>query len=223
MNKVVGQILHRLIEEPIFEGFKIRKSDECLIKKSKEGWQQISLNDHFQSIDLSNHRLALQIRPLIVVRYDILSKWFEKHSFKRIKTQRLNGQISSAVGNFGEVEYLFYNEGDCFEEQYQKIRDDIISESNVFFEKYSSMEKMYINDVLPKINGEEQFQKYGGVDWIFEYLKLTWIVDRENYLKLKGLILKHIDFRMFGRTFPEPNMAKYYDRLEEIFTDLEQN
>ena len=28
---------------------------------------------------------------------------------------------------------------------------------------------------------------------------------------------------MFGRSFQEPNIAKYYDRLEEIFADLEQD
>ena len=62
-----------------------------------------------------------------------------------------------------------------------------------------------------------------GADWIFEKLKLTWIVDRSNYNNLKDLFLKQIEYMMFGRSFQEPNIAKYYDRLEEIFADLEQD
>lgn len=220
MNKVVEQILPKLIEEPIFKDFKIRKSDECLIRKTSDGFEKIEFDDHFLTVDLKNHELAFQIRPHFLRRFDVLSKWFEKHSFKDLKTQRSLGQVMNGLG---DEEFLFYKSGEYFDISYNKLRDAVICKAEDFFNKYSSMEKMYINDVLPKINGEEQFNKHGGADWIFEYLKLTWIVDRENYLKLKGLILNHIDSRMFDGTFPEPNMAKYYDRLEEIFTDLEQN
>lgn len=222
MNKTVGQILDRLIDEPFFYDFKIRKSDECLINKSKNGFKKISLEDHYQSIDLNNKRLGLQVRPYVEIRYDILSKWFEKYSFIDLKTQRSNGQIFEHIGGFGKVEFLFYNEGDCFEEHYNKIRDYIVSESALFFEKYSTMEKLYINKIIPLMTGEKQFWNNGG-DWMFEYLKLVWIVDKPNYPKFKEKIMKHINFLMFGRSSQEPNIAKYYNRLEEIFADLERD
>lgn len=219
MNKIVEIILNRLINEPVFKGFKIRKSDECLIQKTTDGFKQIAFDDHFQDIDLNNHQLALQIRPIFKRRFDILSKWFEKYSFKDLKTQRNNGQIFDNISN---EEFLFYNSGECFDEQYNKLRNKVIEKAHVFFHDYATLEQLYQKEVFTILTGEKKMQSVGA-DWIFEYLKITWIVDRANYYKLKSLILKQIEFMMFGRRSKEPNISKYYDRLDEIFADIEQS
>jgi hypothetical protein len=70
MNKIVEQVLNSLINEPVFKDFKIRKCDECLIQKTTDGFNKIEFDDHFQSVDLSNHELALEIRPIFVRRFD---------------------------------------------------------------------------------------------------------------------------------------------------------
>lgn len=217
MNKTVELILNRLINEPVFKDFKIRKSDESLIQKMESGFNKVEFNDHFQDIDLSNHHLALQIRPIFEKRFDVLSKWFEKYSFKDIKTQRNNGQIFQGI----EDEFLFYNSGEKFDEQYTRLRDAVVNKTSDFFDNYSTLEKFYQREVFTILTGEKKMQDVGA-DWIFEYLKLTWIVDRSNYNKLKSLILKQIEFMMFGRKYKEPNIERYYDRLEEIFADIEQ-
>lgn len=219
MNKIVEIILNRLINEPVFKCFKIRKSDECLIQKTTDGFKQIAFDDHFQDIDLNNHQLALQIRPIFKRRFDILSKWFEKYSFKELKTQRNNGQIFDNISN---EEFLFYNSGECFDEQYNKLRNKVIEKAHVFFHDYATLEQLYQKEVFTILTGEKKMQSVGA-DWIFEYLKITWIVDRANYYKLKSLILKQIEFMMFGRRSKEPNISKYYDRLDEIFADIEQS
>lgn len=130
MNKIVEQVLNSLINEPVFKDFKIRKCDECLIQKTTDGFNKIEFDDHFQSVDLSNHKLALEIRPIFVRRFDVLSKWFEKYSFKELKIQRNNGQIFNGISN---EEFLFYNSGEHFEEQYKKLRNKVIEKAQVFF------------------------------------------------------------------------------------------
>ena len=219
MNKIVEQVLNSLINEPVFKDFKIRKCDECLIQKTTDGFNKIEFDDHFQSVDLSNHELALEIRPIFVRRFDVLSKWFEKYSFKELKIQRNNGQIFNGISN---EEFLFYNSGEHFEEQYKKLRNKVIEKAQVFFYDYATLEQLYQKEVFTILTGDKKMRDVGA-DWIFEYLKLTWIVDRENYNKVKDLILKQIEFMMFGRKHQEPNISKYYDRLDEIFADIEQS
>ena len=219
MNKIVEQILNRLATEPELREFKVRKYDETLIKKIKDGVERINFDDHFQSVDLSNHELALEIRPIFVRRFDVLSKWFEKYSFKELKIQRNNVQIFNGISN---EEFLFYNSGEHFEEQYKKLRNKVIEKAQVFFYDYATLEQLYQKEVFTILTGDKKMRDVGA-DWIFEYLKLTWIVDRVNYNKLKALILKQIEFMMFGRKYKEPNIARYYDRLDEIFADIEQS
>lgn len=219
MNKIVEQVLNSLINEPVFKDFKIRKCDECLIQKTTDGFNKIEFDDHFQSVDLSNHKLALEIRPIFVRRFDVLSKWFEKYSFKELKIQRNNGQIFDNIPN---EEFLFYNTGEYFDEQYNKLKSKVIEKAHEFFNEYATLEQLYQKEVYTILTEDKKIPTVGA-DWIFEYLKLTWIIDRENYNKVKDLILKQIEFMMFGRKYQEPNISKYYDRLDEIFADIEQS
>lgn len=218
-KEIIEKILNRLIEEPVFAEFKIRKRDSCLIKKSSDGFEQISIERYYQSIDPRNKELALCIIPQFTRRFDILSKWFEKYSFKDIRIQRDNGQVFHEIQ--AAREYLFYYTGVYFEEQYKLFRDKVVDKARIFFTEYSTLEGLYRIEVLPLIHKEKEMRTLGA-DWIFEYAKLTWIVDRSNYYILKELLLKNIDFMMFGYERSEPNIARYYDRLDEIFSSIEQ-
>jgi hypothetical protein len=78
MNKkdVLG-IIEDVASDTYFNGFKIRKSDNSLIFKTDVGYKRITFN-YYNSYDLDRGDLALEIRPIYGVRFNILHKWFEK-------------------------------------------------------------------------------------------------------------------------------------------------
>lgn len=224
MNRIIEKILINLITEPVFDKFKIRKSDESLIYKTKEGFEQVDFHWHYQTYDLINKRVAMQVKPVMKIRFDILSKWFEEFCFYDLKTHRSNGQAVEGVDGFGDTQFLFYYEGDCFEEHYKKIRDYIVPTAKNFFEKHSSLEKFYQTDVVPMLRGEKKMPGMGtSSDWIFQYAKLTWIIDRPNYYNLKKMLLENIEQRRYSYIVPDPNIEPYYDKIDKIFAAIENS
>lgn len=220
MNEVVGKILNRLIKESVFEDFSLRKRDSCLIKKTKDGFCRFSLTESSHTVDLKNNLLAIQVYPMLSRRFDITFKWFEKYSFIDLKTQKEH--VNSYLRLFDIMDFYFYEDNYHFEEQYAQLRNIVITNATDFFEKNSTLEKLYQNKIVPILNGNVKLPDTGA-NWIFEYLKLTWIVDKANYPKLKALILKQVNFLMFGRKFKEPSISRYYNRLDEIFADIENS
>lgn len=220
MNKVVCEILKRLITESVFEGFSIRKSDSSLIKKTKDGFYKLSFPESSQTVDLKTNIHVVQVYPILSRRFDIIFKWFEKYSFIDLKTQK--DHANSYLRLFDIMDFYFYESNYHFEEQYAQLRDVVIANATDFFEKNSTLEKLYQNKIVPILNGNINLPDTGS-NWIFAYLKLTWIVDKTNYYKLKKIILKQIEFLMFGREFQEPGISRYYNKLDEIFADIENS
>lgn len=220
MNRVVDKILNRLITESVFEDFSIRKSDSSLIKKTKDGFYKFSLPESSLTVDLKTNLPAIQVYPILSRRFDIIFKWFEKYSFIDLKTQK--GHANSYLRLFDIMDFYFYENSYHFEKQYTQLRDIVIANAIDFFEKNSTLENLYQNKIVPILNGNISLPDTGS-NWIFAYLKLAWVVDKANYYKLKKIILKQIDFLMFGREFQEPGISRYYDRLDEIFADIENS
>lgn len=106
MNKkdVLG-IIEDVASDTFFNGFKIRKSDNSLIFKTDVGYKRITFN-YYNSYDLDRGDLALEIRPIYGVRFNILHKWFEKYSKKSIRDQRDSysiGFVGSMIDRHSEL------------------------------------------------------------------------------------------------------------------------
>ena len=59
-----------------------------------------------------------------------------------------------------------------------------------------------------------------GADWIFIYLTLGFLVDKDNYPTLKKKVLERAEWLLHHH---ELNVAKYYDRMDEIISYMENN
>lgn len=88
MDYIFNEIITDLIQFDFFSEYKFRKRDSSLILKTKEGKQIIEL-DHW--IDVA--KTSIVIYPIYGVRFDVLSKWFEKFSVKNIQFRHLYSRI----------------------------------------------------------------------------------------------------------------------------------
>lgn len=215
------KVIDALLTQPIFEGFKYIKADEAIVKKTKFGYQKVPMYFHWESYSKEKQALAFTIMHIgYYIRFDVLHKWFEKYSFKTLKDQRGSYSIGVAAFMLGFKEpsfpdsYDFVYSGEDFEENLAKMVKDIVEIATYFFNKYKSLEDLYEALIVPVLEGKKELPN-GGADWIFEYLTLTKMIDNKNYNILKNMIYKE-------RINPhEPNIARYYDKLDEIFEYLE--
>lgn len=207
------RVVELLREDSFFDNYNYRKSDSSFIQKFDGGIRKIELEHWFQII-------CIGIRPGISIRFDFVHKWFEKFSFKTIKDQRSTYTACVWPELYGlQDTYSFYLDETNFKE-FENFKHTIKTCAEKCFSLYRTPEDVYIHDVLPYIHGTDNRFR-GGIDWFFEYLTICKVVAPENYDNLKSKLLKEADFRMFGRERPEPNMACYYDRLDEILDYLE--
>ena len=102
MDFIFNEIITDLIQFDFFSEYKFRKRDSSLILKTKEGKQIIEL-DHW--IDVA--KTSIVIYPIYGVRFDVLSKWFEKFSVKKIQDQRDKASIAF-TGNMLSLQDKFY-------------------------------------------------------------------------------------------------------------------
>ncbi|WP_181304375.1 hypothetical protein [Rufibacter sp. XAAS-G3-1] len=151
------------------------------------------------------------------MRFDILSKWFEKFSFKSISDQRNNLTVfadGKTLGN--QDEFYFLDSGKHFEYDYSNFKERIINISSAFFSKYKTVDNYYINDVLPVLNKERSMSDVGA-DWIFEYLAAVKLCQFERYDEMVAILKEQIQF-MNNRN--EPNVSSYKDMFEIVFKEL---
>lgn len=214
MKTYFNKLASELLEDPYFQKYKFRKRDSSLILKTKYGIQFIELQ-HW-----SCGNLILVIHPQYFVRFDVLSKWFEKYSFKTLRDQRdgwyvgFTGDMLSRQDSF---EFSYNESAVRYRKELQKLKDCIIECSEYIFEEYSTLEKSYQKELVPILEGRKTLPNVGA-DWFFENLTLCKIVHPENYEALKAIHLKQAEI-MYRRG--EPNMSAYYERLPEILEYLE--
>ena len=122
--------------------------------------------------------------------------------------------------DFGQEEYIYFDYNFSDYKEKMRVMLPMIKENlTSFAKKYSTLENYYREDVLPIIRGDKELPDVGA-DWIFIYLTVGFLVDRENYTTLKNIILERVEW-MHRRN--EPNVAHYYDRMDEIITYMENN
>lgn len=83
MKKILSSIVSDIQRTDFFSDFKYRKRDCSFNYKTSEGRQFVEL-DHW----IDDSTSSLVIYPIYAVRFDILSRWFERFSLKTIQDQR---------------------------------------------------------------------------------------------------------------------------------------
>ena len=161
---------------------------------------------------------VMVVYPQYLVRYDILSKWFEKFSFKSLQDQRDGCYVGFSGEMLGSQDrFMFRYDRSNLMSELVRLKECIKRDGSEVFDAYSSLDKAYDRKIAPVLTGTTALPIIGA-DWFFENLTLCRIVHPEEYEKLKEIHLKHAE-AMYGRE--EPNISKYYDRLSEILTYLE--
>lgn len=210
-------ILRRLEDEPLLNGFKIKKAWKGLYHKDHLGWYEISIENSRPSVDLlRDSQLSLCVTPGYSRRFSDLSQWF-KTFLRDPKDERRWFTVS--LGHKGSPPWVdFLRNGVGFEEDYNTLRDMILEEGLPFFSKYQTIEDFYENDVKPGIEGRIALR--GDTDsWIFKWMMATRIVAPESYPYVKEMLL---DWAL-NSPMPISKIFKdgYYNNLPEIISALE--
>lgn len=212
-SKLFETIISDIKEDPFFSEYKFKKSENKLYRHDDDNTLFVEL-DHWQDYG------ECTIYILYGRRFEILTKWFEKFSFKTLRDQRNNPNVMYDNTDFGQEEYIYFDyKFSDYKEKIRKMLPMIKRNLTSFAKKYSTLEDYYREDVLPVITGEKELPDVGA-DWIFIYLTLGFLVDRENYTTLKNKIIERVEW-MHSRD--EPNVEHYYNRMDEIISYMEKN
>lgn len=218
MNKQdVLEMLEHISSDVFFKDYHIRKSDTSIIYKTDVGYKRVRFW-YYNSYDLERGELALKIQPYYEVRFNVLHKWFEKYSKRDLKDQRNDQSLRLWGEVLGVTDLYFFLENRCcYEEDLNRMKNDVLINAKQLFQKYSSLEGCYeylVKDVLEGVRSLPDI----GIEWFFVRLILTRIVFPSNYDTVKTVFLNRIN-EMIERQ--EPNVMMYYSDLPSILKDLE--
>lgn len=212
-SQLFKAIISDIKADPFFSEYKFKRSENMLYFADDNSTLSIVLN-HWQDYG------ECTIYIIYGRRFEILTRWFEKFSFKALRDQRNNPNVMYDNTNFGQEEYFYFDYKFSDYKEKMRVMLPMIKENlGSFAKKYSTLEDYYREDVFPVIMGDKELPDVGA-DWIFIYLTLGFLVDRDNYARLKNIILERVEW-MHGRN--EPNVEHYYDRMDEIISYMESN
>lgn len=196
-----------------FSEYKFRKRDSSFLKKTKYGKQSIEL-DHWRNADNS----SMVVYPIYGVRFDVLSKWFEKFSVKSLQDQRDRPSVMFDGGMLSyQNEFYFRLDEKGYKNDFSNLLTHLEKCARYVFDEYSSLEKLYDKTILPILQRKVDLQDVGA-DWIFIDFALCKLVNPKEYDNLKQIILPHVQY-MYERE--EPNVLDYYNQLDQILEYLE--
>lgn len=206
-------IISEFRKDPFFADFKFRKSESMLYIPTDDGMLFVEF-EHWRDYG------ELVIYPIYGRRFDILTKWFEKFSFKTLRDQRNNPDTMYDNTDYGLEEHIYFDYKQLDNSQKINMMIETTKRNlSLFSSKYATLENFYTNDVLPIIKSDIELPDVGA-DWVFIYLTLGFLVDKKNYPLLKKKILDRVEW-MHSRQ--EPNIEHYYDRMDEIISYMENN
>lgn len=211
-KELLEKIISLLSADDFFRDFKFRKSDCSFISK-KGGLKNIVEIQHWTKYD------ELVLYPSFCAHFDVLLNWFKKYSFKTVQDQKLayNFGFESCMLGYKSSYYKFGLDGMDFNSSFNSFKKELIECSNWVFTNYATLDLAYQQEIIPLLNGEKEMPD-GGIEWAFIDLTLCRIVSPQNYDVFKKMILERIEF-LHGRN--EPNLAHYYDKLDEIISYME--
>lgn len=196
--------------DPFFSDYKFIRSENSFVHRKKDEIIYVEL-DHWR--DYWDDECVL--RPFGGKHFNILANWFEKYSVKPIKIQRFNPHIMVGQDVEINIKYDFSN----YDEKFPQLITLLKEQLSTINKEYCTLNDYYRKIVYPTIVDEEELPDCSA-DWIFEYLTAGYLLDRENYPILKQKIFKHAEWLLHHH---ELNVAKYYDRLDEICAYMEDN
>lgn len=224
MNKNdIITILEQLKSEKLFSDFKIRKSDKSLIRKFDWGWQKIEL-EYYNSFDPNRNDLALEVKPIYSVRFNIYHEWFEKYSLIDLKNQRNRYTIGFDENMLGESKYfrgfLFLENKEGYDLDYENMKNSILEHASYVFSRFQTLKEVYDYRIGDLLSGNFKRFSHGG-DWIFEDLFLARIVSPQNYPKVKETILEQLETIYNNYYTRSDHVEMYYAKASEIITYME--
>lgn len=210
-KKLFDTLVSDILSDSFFADYKFRRRDNRVLRR---------IDGEVIALELDHWRGAEEciIYPIYGKRFDILTKWFERHSFKALQDQRTNDDIFFGNRSFGYDETVeFKYDFSDYDKKLKPFLEMLKKNLSYVEHRYATLKDFYNEAVRPIINDEIELPVVGA-DWIFIDLTLSYIVDRQNYPIAKSKILNQVEF-MKSRN--EPNIERYYDRMGEIISDME--
>ena len=212
-QKLFDTIISDIKNDSFFTEYKYKKSENMLYHREGNSTLFVEL-DHWQDYG------ECIIYIIYGRRFDILTKWFEKFSFKTLKDQRNNPNFYYSNKAFGLDETIsFKYDLSDFEIKIDYLKRTLKECMTTVAKSYETLEDYYCLDIAPILKGELELPDVGA-DWVFIDLTLAYLVHPEKYPEFKSKMLGHIDW-MHRRN--EPNIKEYYDKLDEIISYMENN
>ena len=211
-NTIVSDIL----SDDFFSGYKFTRLKNMLL---------LSNGNEFVCAELEHWRdyedESCVIRPIYGRHFDILAKWFEKYDvIIPLKLQRSSLQIMRYnQGPEEEREITFKYDFSDYEEKFPQLCSKLKENITELYEEYATLNDFYNKIVVPEITGERELPNTGA-NWMFVYLTLGFLIDRDNYPTLKVKILERAEWLL---NHHELSVAEYYDRMDEIISYMENN
>lgn len=177
---IFDKIIKDLLQLNFFSEYKFRKRDSSFLLKTKGGKQFIEM-DHW----IDEATSSLVIYPIYGVRFDILSKWFEKFSMKNLQDQRDRASIAFSGDMLSMQDKFYFNlNGEKYATDFNELQAKVQKCAEYVFSEYSSLDKLYDKTIVPILNGEVSLPDVGA-DWIFIDLALCKIVNPSNFPLMK--------------------------------------
>lgn len=210
-KELLDSITDSLLANPIFKDFHVRKKDHSIIYKNK----MVTKSLEFKILVFSER---IWIIPYYFIRYEVLRKWFETHSHKSITDQK---KIASFT-YFGKKlnvqdTFKFNKDWSNYVEEFQIMESTIIKSSEYVFNKLGTLKGCYSEIIAPIIKNHCKLQDVG-FEWVVDMTALCKIVNPDAYACFKNIVLNQIEY-MHRKN--EPNVEMYYNKLDDIFADLE--
>ena len=213
-KELLEKIISDITMQDCLCDFKFRKRDSTLIAIKEECRKTI---EFYHWSDISTGKIM--IRPIYGIKFDILLNWFAKFSFKSKQDQKDNcdfGFESSMLGCIDD-DFSFNLSGMNYKTYYMNFEKTVLYCAEKVFTDYASLPMVYNTEIKPILEGKKELPDIE-IEWAFIDLTLCKIIAPQNYSKFKEIVMTRIEF-LHSRE--EPNLAFYYDRLDEIIGYME--
>ena len=233
MNKKdVLALIEAFEDETCFAGFKLRKSDCCLIRKFDWGWQKVEFT-HYNGYDSDRNELALEIKVGYSIRFNCLHDFLQPYSpfnlkehssigFSEGMLRRIEKNEYTWGDNAQEFEYLFLESRKDAEKDYCMFKEGVLKHVAYVFNNYCTMTAIYNFYVVPILEGKTKLWPWQGAS-LFEYLLLARIIKPDEYPDIKKKLFEIQDYWRIKDNWTRgySSYEPFYLRRDEICKVLE--